>query len=71
MKRKPKTVAKRNPFVALAAMRKAGVHRKSEKAVRRQEKVKILGGLAHLAEHPVFTRLVASSILAAPTTHAS
>lgn len=47
MKRKPKMPAARNPFVALAAKRKAGSHRKSNKAVRRAEKVEILGGVAH------------------------
>lgn len=47
MKRKPKMPAARNPFVALAAKRKAGPHRKSNKAVRRAQKVDILGGVAH------------------------
>lgn len=40
MKRKPKIPAARNPFVALALNRKAGSHRKTNKAVRRAEKVK-------------------------------
>ncbi len=30
-------VARRNPFVVAACMRKAGSHRKSNKALRRQE----------------------------------
>lgn len=37
-KRKPK-LAPRNPFVAPALQRKAGAHQKSEKALRRKEKV--------------------------------
>lgn len=39
MKRKPKTPATRNPFVVLAMKRKAGTHRKPNKAIRRAEKV--------------------------------
>ena len=39
MKRKPKTLATRNPFVVLAMKRKAGTHRKPNKAIRRAEKV--------------------------------
>jgi hypothetical protein len=37
-KAKPKVVPVRNPFVALALKRKAGSHRKSNKAMRRLEK---------------------------------
>ena len=33
--------APRNPLVAAAKFRKAGVHGKSEKALRREEKMKI------------------------------
>ena len=36
-------VKQRNPFVVLALKRKAGSHRKSNKALRRQEK--IAGGI--------------------------
>ena len=39
MKRKPKPLATRNPFVVLAMKRKAGTHRKPNKAIRRAEKV--------------------------------
>ncbi len=39
MKRKPKSLATRNPFVVLAMKRKAGTHRKPNKAIRRAEKV--------------------------------
>lgn len=45
MKRKPKMPAARNPFVALAAKRKAGVHRKSNKAVRAAQKVEARRGV--------------------------
>jgi hypothetical protein len=43
MKRKRKTLIKRNPFVALAMKRKAGSHRKPNKAIRRSEKTIIQG----------------------------
>jgi hypothetical protein len=39
MKRKM-TVKQRNPFVALAMKRKAGSHRKTNKAVRRLDKMR-------------------------------
>jgi hypothetical protein len=55
MERKPKMPAARNPFVALAARRKAGVHRKSNKAARRSEKVKLLGGVAHRSSTRLLT----------------
>jgi len=39
---KPKQIARqRNRFVALALMRKAGAHRKSNKALRRQHKASL------------------------------
>jgi hypothetical protein len=41
MKRK-QTAKERNQFVALALFRKAGCHRKSNKAKRRQENMRIL-----------------------------
>ena len=40
MQVKLKPVTKRNPFVALALKRKAGSHRKTNKALRRAEKNK-------------------------------
>jgi hypothetical protein len=43
MKRKP-IVRERNCFVRLALFRKAGVHRKSNKALRRAQKQSPLGG---------------------------
>lgn len=67
---KPKTrkrLAPRNPFVAVAIFKKAGTHTKSQKALRRQEKV-LQGRLAHLEEHPAFNRVVPSSNLGTPTT---
>jgi hypothetical protein len=49
MKRKQKVSVKipgpRNPFVAVALFKKAGTHRKTEKAERRQEKV-LMGSVA-------------------------
>lgn len=39
MKRKPS--APRNPYVAVARMKKAGAHRKSNKALRRAENMKV------------------------------
>lgn len=46
MKRKPKPLAARNPFVVLAMKRKAGTHRKPNKAIRRAEKVNLNGDVA-------------------------
>jgi hypothetical protein len=43
MKRKP-IVRERNCFVRLALFRKAGAHRKSNKALRRAQKQNPLGG---------------------------
>lgn len=63
-KRKP-TLAPRNPLVAASLKRKAGPHRKSNKALRRTNKSR--GGLAHQVEHEAFNLVVASSSLAAPT----
>ncbi len=40
---KPKPLPKRNPFVVLALKRKAGSHRKPNKAIRRAEKVTLNG----------------------------
>ncbi|HXA47088.1 MAG TPA: hypothetical protein VNW52_05630 [Burkholderiaceae bacterium] len=37
---KRKSTAPRNPFVAAAKFRNAGAHKKSNKALRRQEKMK-------------------------------
>ena len=47
MKRKPQPLVTRNPFVVLAMKRKAGSHRKPNKAIRRAEKVNIYGDVAH------------------------
>lgn len=44
MKQKPQVLkipAARNPFVALAIFKKAGSHRKTEKALRRQETMRL------------------------------
>ncbi len=46
-----KPLAKRNPYVPLALMRKAGLHRKSNKAIRRLEQAKLVSVvLSHNAE---------------------
>ena len=45
MKRKLKIPSARNPFVALALKRKAGVHRRTGKAMRRAEKMEMHRGL--------------------------
>lgn len=67
MKRKPrKPRAPRNPFVAAALFKKAGEHAKSDKALRRHGKMET-GRLAHLEEHPAFTRRVSSSTLGTST----
>lgn len=68
MRKRPKhaqTMAPRNPFVAAAHFKKAGAHRKSNKALRRAENS---GLVAQLAEHSAFTRQVSSSTLDRPTT---
>jgi hypothetical protein len=44
MKRK-QIAKKRNPFVILALFKKAGSHRKSNKALRRAEKQNLVGGI--------------------------
>jgi hypothetical protein len=46
MNRKPKPLATRNPFVVFAMKRKAGSHRKPNKAIRRAEKVNLYGDVA-------------------------
>jgi hypothetical protein len=43
---KRKSSAPRNPFVSAAKFRKAGAHKKSNKALRRSDKVKYQGALA-------------------------
>ena len=53
MKRKPKPLATRNPFVVLAMKRKAGSHRKPNKAIRRAEKVNTHGDVAQRQSIPV------------------
>jgi hypothetical protein len=42
MKRKPQVPAARNPFVALALSRKAGTHRKSNKALRCADRAQLV-----------------------------
>lgn len=67
MKRKP-SLGPRNPHVAPSLFRKAGAHRKSNKAQRARDKQDVRR-VAQLAEHSAFTRGVSSSILGAPTTY--
>ena len=54
MKRKP-SLGPRNPHVAPSLFRKAGAHRKSNKAQRARDKSDARG-LAQLGEHPTFNR---------------
>lgn len=42
MKRKPKVPKERNPFVAHLATKRSGPHGKTNKALRRAEKVKLM-----------------------------
>lgn len=53
-----KIPAPRNPYVAAAKFRVAGVHVKSEKAMRRAEKVQLKGisGYSSKVEQSAFTR---------------
>ena len=44
MKRKPKVPKERNPFVALLATKRSGAHGKTNKAKRRNEKIKLKNG---------------------------
>ena len=57
MKSRLKRPAARNPFVALALKRRAGAHRKPNKAVRRSEKVslKINGDVARRSSSRLLT----------------
>lgn len=57
MKRKPKPLATRNPFVVLAMKRKAGSHRKPNKAIRRAEKVNLYGDVAQCKSIWLWVRL--------------
>ena len=50
MKRKP-NVRERNRFVALALFRKAGAHRKSNKALRKADKQR---GYGEMVSHQAF-----------------
>lgn len=63
MKRKI-IVKQRNPFVALALKRKAGSHRKTNKAVRRLDKVRDRG---EAVSQRTFNPPVPSSNLGGPT----
>lgn len=68
MKRKPQVLkipAARNPFVALAIFKKAGSHRKTEKALRRQETMRLGSQLSGRASG--FYPGGSSSILDEPT----
>lgn len=60
---KRKMLAPRNPFVAVAKMKKAGAHGKSIKARRRAEKME-LRGCSSRVEHPAFNRT--ESVQSAP-----
>lgn len=60
------TLAPRNPLVAASMKRKAGVHRKSVKALRAQENFNTRC-LAQLVAQRTFNPKVAGSIPAAPT----
>ena len=42
MKRKPKVPKERNPFVAHLATKRSGAHGKTNKALRRAEKIKLM-----------------------------
>ena len=66
MKRKP-SLGPRNPLVAPSLFRKAGAHRKSNKAQRALNKHNTRC-LAQLAAQEAFTLKVAGSIPAVPTT---
>lgn len=52
---KRKSTAPRNPFVAAAKFKKAGTHRKSNKALRRVDKMSLLGRSSKV-EQSAFTR---------------
>lgn len=45
MKRKPQASTARNPYVALALSRKAGTHRKPNKALRRAERAHLVADM--------------------------
>jgi hypothetical protein len=67
MERKPKP--RRHALAVAALFRKAGAHRKSNKARRRAAKIHI-GGLAQLVEQGTFNPQAAGSIPATATTRA-
>ena len=69
MKRKPKPLATRNPFVVLAMKRKAGSHRKPNKAIRRAEKVNTSWGCSSEAEHSAFNRQARVRFPSSPPKH--
>ena len=64
MKRKP--MAPRNPFVAAAKFRNAGVHGKTEKALRRAAK-QMLWGRSFEVKQPAFNRQIRDRWPCAPT----
>lgn len=55
MKRKPKALRVRNHLAVHAIKRKAGAHRKSEKAQRRSSQVEHLRGVAHWSSSRLLT----------------
>ena len=57
-------VKQRNPFVVLALKRKAGSHRKSNKALRRQEKIR---GCGETVSQQTFNLPISGSSPGAPT----
>ena len=69
MKRKPKPLATRNPFVVLAMKRKAGSHRKPNKAIRRAEKVNTSWGCSSEEEHSAFNRQARVRLPSSPPEH--
>lgn len=59
----------RNPMGIHVHKRKAGAHKKTGKAARRQEKMEMQRRVAQLVEQEAFNLKVASSRLAASTTN--
>lgn len=61
MKRKIKVPKERNPFVAHVATKRSGAHGKTNKALRRAEKIKLMDRQLSWLEHSTFNRNVLSS----------
>jgi len=66
MKQKPSPP--RNPFVAAAKFRKAGAHKKSNKALRRSDKMKHQGALTELSDIYLLSRTRLTDIPPTPST---